>query len=452
MGSTVDETPMRIVGLKFENFKRIEVVEIIPDGDVIELRGKNGAGKTSILDGIEAAFGGAEAFGEMPIRKGQKKAVMELDLGDLKIRRVIEKDKAPKFELVDSGGGTLKSPQAVLNSLYSKSAADPVEFARMKPKEQQVVVAKISGVDPEAFASKRQTLMTKRADVNRLAKSTQAVVDQKKAELDQALKSAGLKAPPAEIESIEKLMADLNAGEKVNEAKAMLDRASKSAAAEVVKHSNLIMSAADEIQGLEKKLADLKANHARLVATEQEYQITERKAFEEWKAAPQFDPAPIQDKILKADGLNKCHRLNADLIKTMDQLTETEKIADDYTKKIERHDAEFKAAVAAAKMPVEGLGFSEVGVTFNGVPFEEASSAEQLRISAAIAMSGSPRIRVCIVRDASLLDEDSLKLLAQVAKERQYQLWVEQVGTGETGILIVDGHVEERPVDKVSAE
>ena len=47
---------LRIVGLVAENVKRIEVVELKPTGDVVEITGKNGSGKTSLLDAIWYAF------------------------------------------------------------------------------------------------------------------------------------------------------------------------------------------------------------------------------------------------------------------------------------------------------------------------------------------------------------------------------------------------------------
>ena len=38
---------MKIVRLTAENIKRLVAVEITPDGNVVQITGKNGAGKTS---------------------------------------------------------------------------------------------------------------------------------------------------------------------------------------------------------------------------------------------------------------------------------------------------------------------------------------------------------------------------------------------------------------------
>jgi hypothetical protein len=61
-------------------------------------------------------------------------------------------------------------------------------------------------------------------------------------------------------------------------------------------------------------------------------------------------------------------------------------------------------AIAAAKMPIDGLAFDDSGVTYRGVPFKQCSAAEQLRVSLAMAMAMNPKIRVVRITDGSLLD------------------------------------------------
>ena len=99
-------------------------------------------------------------------------------------------------------------------------------------------------------------------------------------------------------------------------------------------------------------------------------------------------------------------------------------------------------ALASATFPVEGLGFDETGVTFNGVPFSQASSAEQIRVSLAMAMALNPKLRVIRILDGSLLDEDSMRMVADAAKDGGYQVWIERVSdSSESAIVIEDGEV-----------
>ena len=78
---------MKIVQLRAENVKRLIAVEITPEGNVIEITGKNGAGKTSVLDSIWWALAGNRTHQAVPVRQGETEAVISLDLGDIKVRR-----------------------------------------------------------------------------------------------------------------------------------------------------------------------------------------------------------------------------------------------------------------------------------------------------------------------------------------------------------------------------
>ena len=57
----------KIVRLTSENVKRLHVVEITPEGNVVIVGGDNGHGKTSVLDSIEMALGGTSSIPPEPI-------------------------------------------------------------------------------------------------------------------------------------------------------------------------------------------------------------------------------------------------------------------------------------------------------------------------------------------------------------------------------------------------
>jgi hypothetical protein len=63
-------------------------------------------------------------------------------------------------------------------------------------------------------------------------------------------------------------------------------------------------------------------------------------------------------------------------------------------------------------------------------------------VSVAIGAALNSRVRVILVRDGSLLDEKSMKLLEELAAQYDLQVWLERVsGDDEVGILIEDGMV-----------
>ena len=114
------------------------------------------------------------------------------------------------------------------------------------------------------------------------------------------------------------------------------------------------------------------------------------------------------------------------------------------TSRLARMDKEKAAAIAACKMPIEGLAVGDDGaVTFKGKPLSQASSAESIRVALAIAMAQSPRLRVIHIRDGSLLDKKSKAAVFQFATEHKLQVWIETVYTdNEAAIVIENGRVQ----------
>ena len=57
-------------------------------------------------------------------------------------------------------------------------------------------------------------------------------------------------------------------------------------------------------------------------------------------------------------------------------------------------------------------------------------------------MALNPTVRVLRVTDGSLLDSENLELLAELAREHDFQVWVERVDeSGTVGVVIEDGQV-----------
>ena len=100
-------------------------------------------------------------------------------------------------------------------------------------------------------------------------------------------------------------------------------------------------------------------------------------------------------------------------------------------------------AISNADLPVDGIEIIDGAVLLNGVPFDQASDAEQLSASIGIAMTLNPDLKVIRVRDGSLLDQDAMKVLAKMADDADYQIWIERVdSSGDVGFVLEDGHLK----------
>ena len=129
---------MKIIELRAENVMRLKAVEITPDGTVQVIGGRNAQGKSAVLNAIWLALGGGKASKEtpLPIRDGEDKASVRLDLGDLVVTRSWTR-KGTSLKVENAEGAQYKSPQSMLDALVGQLSFDPLAFTRLSPKEQR---------------------------------------------------------------------------------------------------------------------------------------------------------------------------------------------------------------------------------------------------------------------------------------------------------------------------
>jgi hypothetical protein len=192
----------------------------------------------------------------------------------------------------------------------------------------------------------------------------------------------------------------------------------------------------------------------RILELEAEFRGIEAEAEQLAAEVEAFPMPPVRiDTAAVAAQLNEAQAANQkvdEILKNVEKRGTMEKLAasleaesEQLTLRIEARNKQKNEAIAAAKMPVEGIGFGDGEILLNGVPFSQASSAEQLRTSVAIAAAMNSKLKVIHIRDGSLLDDDSMAWVAKFAKDNGLQVWVEVVGTEKgDGILIEEGQVK----------
>ncbi len=405
---------MKIIKLTASNIKRLVAVEITPDGNVVEITGKNMMGKSSVLDSIWYALGGKKAQPDVPIRRGQKTAEVYLDLGDIRVTRKWT-DKGSYLSVTNAEGLKFGNPQKVLDDLVGNLSFDPTAFVRMKPADQVVTLKQVAGLDFTEIDNARQLAYDQRRDLNRDAKVLEAKIGP---ETD----------APAEYVSIAKLGEQLTqAGDHNRENCNLRD--------DFVNHQDYIARTRDLVTIAKRELTDLEKDlrdHIRVLPTMEDVYTT----------LEDINLVEIQQQITDAEAVNIQVRDKMERADRIGQLDEIKKSSDRCTADINRCDTEKQNQLENATLPVDGLNFDDTGVTFNGLPFEQSSGAEQLRVSVAMGLALNPKLKVMLIRDGSLLDDQSYALLAEMADDNDAQIWLETVSNGEGGgVVIEDGSV-----------
>ena len=425
---------MKVIQLTAENFKRLVAVDITPTANLVQITGKNGQGKTSILDAIWAALAGASVAPKEPIRKGATEARIRLDLGEIRVTRTFRRKEeggaTTSIVVENADGARFPSPQKMLDSLLGALCFDPLAFARADPKGQFDTLRQfVPGVDFEAIEAQNRTDYQRRTDLNRRAKEFHAAA---------ATITVPAGTPDAPVDE-SALIAELTAA---GDANADVER--RKAARQGVQNDANHKKA--EGVSLRNRAADLRAqaDEADRIASAR---LNEAAALELRldNAGPLPAPADTADINRRIAGAREINRAVAARVSRDTAIGEAQKIeqqAEALTQQMEQRTADKLAAIAAAQMPVDGISFGDGTVLLNGLPFEQASDAEQLQTSVRIAMALDPKLRVIRIRDGSLLDDDAMRLLAQMADAADMQVWIERVdGSGKIGFVIEDGHL-----------
>src|SRR5690606_14144794 len=120
----------------------------------------------------------------------------------------------------------------------------------------------------------------------------------------------------------------------------------------------------------------------------------------------------VRTQLAAAEETNRKIRENRQRKQLERELREKERQVESLTSAIEAIDAQKAEQLAAAQFPVPGLGFDETGPSPYGIPLEQASQAERLRVSVAIGAALNPRVKVMLLRDVRLLHEERVWPLA----------------------------------------
>jgi hypothetical protein len=99
------------------------------------------------------------------------------------------------------------------------------------------------------------------------------------------------------------------------------------------------------------------------------------------------------------------------------ELLETKAASAKLSKAIHDIDDQKRADLAAAKFPIEGLGFGAKDVTLGGHPWEQASGKDQLVASVAIGLALNPELSLVLIKDGSILRDEWIEIIGQMAAE-----------------------------------
>lgn len=400
---------VKISTLELENVKRIKAVTLTPaENGLTVIGGRNGQGKTSVLDAIAWALGG-DKFKPSGARRDGSVIPPRLKI-ELSNGLIVERSgDNSRLKVVDPSGK--KGGQQLLNEFVETLALDLPKFMSANSKAKADTLLKIIGVGDELYRldNEEQRLYNQRTEVGKIA-------DQKEKYARELPVYSGLPDEPVSVSDLIKSQQEILAKNGENQRK-------RAKLAEIQKEYN---SKADELERLVKRVEELKNDLADALKTAE--------------ALEDESTAEIEENISNVEELNAKIRANQDRERAAAEAADIRAQYAELTEKINDTRNARRALLNGAQMPLEGLSVEDGELTYNGAKWDCMSGAEQLKAATAIVRKLNPNCGFVLLDKLEQMDTDTLREFGEWLENEGLQVIATRVSMGdECSIIISDG-------------
>lgn len=404
--------------------KRIKAVKIEPtENGLTVIGGRNGQGKTSVLDSIAWALGGDRFRPSEPQREGSvlpPNLKITMDSGII----VERTGKNSTLKVTDPTGR--KGGQQLINEFISQLALDLPRFTTASNKEKANTLLRIIGVgDRLAQLEHDETeLYNKRHMIGQIA-------DQK---LKYAREMTEYPDVPEQLISASELIKQQQGIMAHNaENKRKRDRA-----AEIQHHYDAVNS---KINGIQAELQ-------RLMTEQQSLMDDLRIAHMETEHLEDLSTAELEEDIENVEKINIKIRANLEKEKAEEDAKAYQTQYSQLTNELEDVRQKKTDLLKSAQLPLPGLSVKDGELTYNGFKWDNMSGADQLKVSTAIVRKLNPSCGFVLLDKLEQMDLDTLAEFGKWLESEGLQAIATRVSTGdECSVLIEDGYVVNEPTE-----
>ena len=414
---------VKINKLELENVKRVRALALEPtENGLTVIGGRNGQGKTSVLDAIAWALGGDKFRPSMPGREG---SVLPPDIKVTLSNGIIveRKGKNSALKVTDPGGS--RRGQQLLDEFVEKLALNLPRFMEASDKDKAKTLLNIIGVGPQLMELDKQEneLYQERLTVGRIA-------DQKKAMAEGLPSYDGV---PGDL---------VSAGELIKQQQEILARNAQRQ--QWARDYDAILADRNRVDDLIEK------NKQELIELQNRAFMLEQQAKDAQKSPKDMEmesTAELEANIAQVDEINAKVRANMDREKAFEDAHEYVNQYNALSVQIDGVRARKRALLEGAELPLPGLGVENGALVYNGQAWDCMSASEQLRVATAIVRRLNPECGFVLMDKLEQMDRQTLSEFGAWLEGEGLQVIATRVSTGEEcAIIIEDGMAVGAPI------
>lgn len=411
---------IKINSLELENVKKIKAVRLTPtQNGLTVIGGRNGQGKTSVLDAIAWALGG-DRFRPSAAKREDSVLPPRLHLVLSNGVVVDRKGKNSALTVIDPTGK--RSGQQLLNDLISVLALDLPRFLHATDREKADTLLQIIGMKEQVdqLEQEETSLYNRRHSIGQIA-------DQKKKyakELPYYTDAPDEPVSPSELIAQQQAILAQN-GE--NQRKRL--------------HAAALKGQVEQLQAkvdaLTKQLAD--ANAALFAAT-RDYETAQKSAQE----LVDQSTAELEENLRQIEEINAMVRTNQDKHRAEQEAKEYEDEYIQLTQQLTDTRRKKSDLLAHATLPLPGLGVEQGALTYQGQKWDCLSGSDQLKVATAIVRRLNPECGFVLLDKLEQMDLDTLTRFGAWLEQEGLQVIATRVSTGdECTVILEDGEIKD---------
>ena len=422
-----EQESVKINSLELENVKRVKAVKLEPTKNGLTVvGGKNNQGKTSVLDAIAWALGGAKYKPSQAQREG---SLVEPQLHiELSNGMIVERlGKNGSLKVTDPSGQ--KGNQSLLDGFISQFALDLPKFMEADKNTKAKILLQIIGVGDKlsAFDKQESELYNRRTEIGRIA-------DQKKKYADEMVQWDGV---PEEI---------VSAAELIQQQQEILARNGRNQ-----ELRNQVKNLEAQKTLLEQRIEE--AQKALNAMREQFAELMEKLPIANTNAKDLQDEstAELEESIANIDSTNAKVRDNLNKQRAQEEADEYKRQYGDLTTQIEEVRKARMELLNGVEMPLDDLSVQDGELIYKGQKWDNMSGSDQLKVATAIVRKTNPQCGFVLLDKLEQMDIDTMNEFGKWLQDNDLQAIATRVSTGdECSIFIEDGYSVDKEGNKTA--